>query len=400
MKTISHELDAYKKFIEGKTGSKNVLNMYYRRVRKFLEQSPEAMTLDEIATRELIDNYIENATVNSAKEVLAAAVRYYWNYRFGKPYFERYRQRDFSPNKSIDDEVESFRSFLIKTKSLSEVTIINRTRDIKRLLYTTFGSSTFSREAVTIDLIRDYLSYSVPQASLATKSRYATEIRAYANFLIEMGHRGTALPILKLPLSFNYKRSTKLPGRIEDADLRILIDSINPSSERGARDLALVLMMGNLGLRVSDAVQLTLDDIDWVKGLLTIRNSKSMTPRTLPLDAVCGSAIERYVRDFRPKMQTRRIFLVAGSERGDGPVSSDQAGRAVKLIAEKAGIHGYGGTHTLRRAVATNMVSAGVDIKTVADILGHEHIVTTMGYLRLDLNSLREVAAEWPKEVV
>lgn len=43
------------------------------------------------------------------------------------------------------------------------------------------------------------------------------------------------------------------------------------------------------------------------------------------------------------------------------------------------------------------MVSAGVDIKAVADILGHERILTSMGYLRLDLNSLREVAAEWPE---
>jgi site-specific recombinase XerD len=399
METISHELELYKTFIEGKTRSENVLCMYCGRTRKFLEQHPEAMTLDETAARELVDAYIESAPTNSAKEMLATAVRYYWNFRFGKRYFETYNQRDHRPNSSIDNELDAYRSFLAKSKSLADGTVINRLAAIRRLLYTKFGASDFSRESVTIDLVRDYLAYSTPQLSLATKGRMATEIRSYAGFLVEMGHSGTAQAILRLPLSFNCKRSAKLPVRIEDSALCILIDSIKPFSGRSARDLALLLLMGNLGLRMNDAVQLTLDDIDWTNGLVTVRNSKSKTPRTLPLDAACGAAIERYVKDFRAKTDTRRIFLVAGNERGEGPVDCRQASRAIKLIAEKAGISGYRGTHTIRRAVATNMVSSGVDIKTVADILGHEHISTTMGYLRLDLNSLREAAAEWPKEV-
>jgi site-specific recombinase XerD len=400
MATISRELELYKTFIERKTKSKNVLCMYCGRTRKFLEQHPAAMTLDETATRELVDKYIENAPVNSAKEVLATAVRYYWNFRFGKRYFRTYNQRDHLSNNSIDNELDAYKSFLVKSKSLAEGTVINRLGSLRRLLYTKFGTSDFSREAVTIDLIRDYLAYSTPQLSLATKGRVATEIRSYAGFLVEIGYSATALAILKLPLSFNYKRSVELPVRIEDSALRTLIDSIKPSSERSARDLALTLLMGNLGLRMNDAVQLTLDDIDWTNGLVTVRNSKSKTPRTLPLDAACGAAIERYVKDFRPKTNTRQIFLVAGNESGEGPVDCRQASRAIRLIAEKAGISGYRGTHTIRRAVATNMVSSGVDIKIVADILGHEHIFTTMGYLRLDLNSLREAAAEWPLEVV
>jgi integrase/recombinase XerD len=396
MESIKYELDRFREFIKGKTSSKNVLRMYCGRVRKFLEQHPEAICLEAEVTRDLIDDYIEFAPANSAKEVLATAVRYYWHYRFGKPYFARYSQRDFPPNDSIDRELEAYGVFLTKTKDLADVTIVNRIRDARHFLYTMFGASSFSRGDVTVYAVRDYLSYFTPQLSLSTKGRLATDIRSYAGFLMETGCRDTALPILRLPLSFNNKRSKRLPGVIEDDDLRVLIDSIDPSTERGARDLALVLLMGNLGFRVGDAVSLEFDDIDWVRAEITVRTSKSKTPRKLPLDAICGAAIERYVRNYRSGAKTSRIFLVAGGERSEGPVSSAQAGRAVRLAAEKAGIADYAGTHTLRRAVATNMVSAGVDIKTVADILGHERICTSMGYLRLDLNSLREVVAEWP----
>jgi site-specific recombinase XerD len=141
-----------------------------------------------------------------------------------------------------------------------------------------------------------------------------------------------------------------------------------------------------------------LEDVDWSEGVVYVRHTKSKVPRRLPLNAATGAAVERYVAEFRPKTDTRRVFIVAGGEKGDGPMIPDQVGHAVKLAAEKAGLK-YHGTHTLRRAVITNMVAAGVAIKVVADIAGHENLSTTMGYLRLDLTSLREAAAEWPGEV-
>jgi len=372
--------------------------MYCGRTKRFLECHPEAMELDEEATRSLIDSYIEDRPINSAKEVLATAVRYYWSYRFGKPYFKRYSPRDFPTNDSINEELEAFNAFLAKTKNLKDVTIAGRVRAIGRFLRTVFGATRFTRDAVTVEVVRSYLADSTDSLKLSTKSRFAGDIRSYSAFLVETGHKSTAYPIMKLPLSFNNRRRVDIPGRIDDADLRVLIESITPSCERSARDLALVLLMGSLGLRRSEVAFMELENVDWSEGVVFVRHTKSKASRRLPLTAATGAAIERYVTEFRPKADTRRIFMVAGGEKGDGPMSPDQVGCAVKLAAEKAGLK-YHGTHTLRRAVVTNMVAAGVAIKVVADIAGHEDISTTMGYLRLDLKSLREVAAEWPGEV-
>jgi site-specific recombinase XerD len=398
MKLIDNELSNYRRFIAGITSSENVLLMYCRRAKRFLECHPKAMELDEEATRSLIDGYIEDCPINSAKEVLATAVRYYWSYRFGKPYLKRYRPCDYPPNDSIAEELDAFKAFLTKTKNLKDVTIAGRVRDIGRFLKTVFGATRFARDAITVEVVRSYLADSTDNLKLSTKSRFAGDIRSYSAFLVETGHRDTAYPIMKLPLSFNSRRRIDIPGRIDDADLRVLIESIDSSCERGARDLALVLLMGSLGLRRSEVAHMELKDVDWSEGVIFVRHTKSKVSRRLPLTAAAGAAVERYVTEFRPKTDNRRIFMVAGGEKGDGPMSPAQAGCAVKLAAEKAGLN-YHGTHTLRRAVFTDMVASGVSIKVVADIAGHEDISTTMGYLRLDLTSLREVAAEWPGEV-
>ena len=74
-----------------------------------------------------------------------------------------------------------------------------------------------------------------------------------------------------------------------------------------------------------------------------------------------------------------------------------QIGRRVRHIAEKAGLAKYCGTHSLRRAVATNMANNGVPIKAIADILGHELITTTMGYTKISIANLKQACSTWPE---
>ena len=74
---------------------------------------------------------------------------------------------------------------------------------------------------------------------------------------------------------------------------------------------------------------------------------------------------------------TRALFLNTAGP----PIRSCQVQTAISLAAGRAGIGAHHGIHGLRRMAATNMVNAGVDAKTVADVLGHERVDTTMGYV-------------------
>ena len=144
---------------------------------------------------------------------------------------------------------------------------------------------------------------------------------------------------------------------------------------------------------------LELDDVDWANGVLHIRHSKSISDRSIPLDEETGEALEHYVLNGRPNdTGSRSLFLPEGLEEKGPQLTYRQVGGAISLLSEKAGVRNAG-THSFRRAVATNMVNNGVPIKPIADLLGHEDIATTMGYLRVDIGSLRKVASPWPEEV-
>ncbi|MEG2934507.1 MAG: tyrosine-type recombinase/integrase [Gordonibacter sp.] len=395
---VDERLDAFRTFIEANGNSPNVCAMYFKRVRTFLGKHSEAMTADEQVLREIVDEYIESLPVTSGIGVTATAVRYYWTMRFGKPYFRRFDPRSYPVNQSIERECLEFEAQLMSSGRLSPVTVRQRATKVKQYLYTMFGSAEFERGMVNLASAMVYISEKIAHTSASTKRGFCTEIRAYASFLCANGHEDTAGPITKVALK-GPEPMDSLPKCINEEDFEALTTSVDPESARGKRDLAMLLLMGNLGLRRSDVALLALDDVDWANGILRIRHSKSVSDRSIPLDSETGSALEDYVVNARPMgTGSRSLFLPDGLEAKGPRMTFEQVGGAIGLLSEKAGVRDSG-THPLRRAVATNMVNNGVPIKPIADILGHETLATTMGYLRVNVESLRKAAAPWPKEV-
>lgn len=388
----------YRSFIEENGNSPNVCAMYYKRVRTFLGKHPEAMSAGEAELRRIVDDYIDSVPVTSGLGVTATSVRYYWTMRFGKPYFKKFDSRNYPGDPGIEAECREFEAHLRSTGRLSETTIRDRTRKVMQFLYTMFPDGTFSREKVDLACVMRYLSDGIAHASASTKRGFCTEVRAYARFLCANGFESTAGPIVKVALKGPLPNNP-LPKCIDEGDLQTIVEFADPGTPRGKRDLAMLLLMGNLGLRRSDVALLKLDDVDWATGILHIRDSKSISDRSIPLDAETGAALEDYVLNARRRVVgSRSLFLPDGNEEGDASMTFSQVEGALELLSEKAGVK-FPGTHSMRRAVATNMVNNGVGIKLVADILGHEDIGTTMGYLRVDLSSLRKAAAPWPEEV-
>ena len=132
----------------------------------------------------------------------------------------------------------------------------------------------------------------------------------------------------------------------------------------------------------------------WTGGQESSAGAGIWCATVLPLDGRTGAALERYATMRGKAEGTRSLFLsTAGT-----PMRSHQVQTAMSLAAGRAGIEAYHGTHGLRRMVATNMANAGIDAKTIADVLGHERVDTTMGYVKVSTENLRRVAAPWPGE--
>jgi len=391
-------LQLYEDFIVRNGNSENVRKMYRRRVEVFLDARPEALDAGLADLRSICDEYVSSLPVNSATEVAAAAVRYFWTMVTGRPYFERLALSAFERDDLIEREASEFEAWMRSERGLDDSTIANRLRTVRQMLYSTFEPGTFDRRSVSVVTVRHHIAERAGKLAPTTVGRMVADIRSYASFLTARGV-GPARQIALLPL--------KAPGRarnvgpiMSDEDFRRIVAETEGGGERGLRDRAILLLMGNLGLRASDVAALSVDDVDWSRGLLHIRESKSVSDRTVPIDEETGSALEAYVVGARgPRPGTRALFLPAGREAGGTAVTSAQVVRAVKLLAEKAGVSGYHGAHSIRRAVATGMVAGGASVKVVADVLGHESVQTTMRYLRVDMASLSQACSPWPEAV-
>src|SRR5262249_195156 len=161
------------------------------------------------------------------------------------------------------------------------------------------------------------------------------------------------------------------------------------------RDLAMIRCMSDLGLRVSEVVALTLDDIDWRRGLLTVRGGKGRRGRTLPLPAPLGRAITAYLHHGRPASADRHVFL-----RHQAPVAAPVTHTLIRGVFRRAYAAATGrtesvGTHVLRHTAAARMRAAGQSLKGIADVLGHRCLDTTTTYVKLDVEALRGVALPW-----
>ena len=153
--------------------------------------------------------------------------------------------------------------------------------------------------------------------------------------------------------------------------------------------------MARLGLRACEVVLLTLEDIDWETGAITVK-SKGKRVAQMPLPVEVGAAIADYIRYARPACASRRVFI-----RTNAPLVGFANSLAICSLVdralERAGIESsYRGSHLFRHSLATEMPRQGASLPEIGDLLRHRHPDTTSIYAKVDLVSLRSIALPWP----
>lgn len=150
----------------------------------------------------------------------------------------------------------------------------------------------------------------------------------------------------------------------------------------------------DLGLRSGEIAHISLDDIDWRAGTITLRHTKGRRDDVLPLPATTGAAIVAYLEQERPKTRNRAVFVRHQTPRGE-PVGPDLVRKAIRQAFAQAGLP-YTRSHLLRHSMANRLLAGGASLKEVADVLRHRSLNTTMIYAKLDSRNLTEVALAWP----
>jgi site-specific recombinase XerD len=225
--------------------------------------------------------------------------------------------------------------------------------------------------------------------SVAAAQYFVSGLRAFLRFcfLEEL----VAVDLSPAALLVRGRRRSSLPKGISRADARALLAACDRRSLIGRRDYAVIIMLLRLGLRRGELARLTLDDIDWRAGELLVRG-KGREDR-LPLPADVGAAIAGYLRRGRPVSARRELFLRARAPYA--PIASGTVASTVRRACRRAGIPEVG-SHRLRHTVACEMVSAGVPIVRIGQVLRHQSLQTTAIYARVNIEQLRGLAAPWP----
>ena len=268
------------------TASKN----YRFRVSTFLKRRPEALGAGEDEARRIVEGYISELPRNTASTIPAAAVRRWWTYRFGKPYRERIVPSELRPDAAIDAELAEFGKYLSIHGNIKPVTIRNRIASIKLFLHAVFPDGTFERRAITLHGFVDYHTAAATAEGASMRALQGSDLRSYIRFLRWKGME--CVPLDAVSLNGPARREHTVPGRLSEEDFEALLASCDSGTVRGARDAAMALCMGMLGLRACDVANLALDDISWADGTIAVRGSKSRTGRVLPLDGRTG--VERW----------------------------------------------------------------------------------------------------------
>lgn len=189
-------------------------------------------------------------------------------------------------------------------------------------------------------------------------------------------------------LSFTVNRETKIPKVHQAAELAAMLETIDRRTVRGKRAYAIMILGIVLGLRACDVATLKFSDIDWIIGEIRILQSKTANTVVLPLTADVGEALQDYILNARPDVDSPQIFCSLHPPYR--PIKSAVTiGEVYRNCCKAAGLPVSKKFHTLRRSLGTSMLATGTPVTTVAQVLGHGEVDSTKKYIAVDTENLK-----------
>lgn len=186
-------------------------------------------------------------------------------------------------------------------------------------------------------------------------------------------------------------RLADLPRSIGWDEVRRMLEAVDRRTPVGRRDYAILLLLVTYGLRSREVAQLTLDDLDWKRERLCVRERKADHVAVYPLSAEVGEAILAYLRQGRPQTAERHLFFRKLPPQQ--PLTYAAVSSRASHYLHKAGIVvRRAGSHTLRHSCVQRLVDAGFSLKTIGDYVGHRAASSTEIYSKVAVDTLRDVA--------
>ena len=288
--------------------------------------------------------------------------------------------------------VEEYANYLHEVRGLASDTIAHRRHTAQWFL------QHLDEEGITLKKIHgshleSYITRTGKHLCRRSLQHDVSALRVFLRFLAMDGRVPTGLDSqIDTPRLY---RLEQLPRTLPWETVSPLLRSIDRSSAMGLRDYAMFLLIATYGLRTSEVVAITVDDIHWRQSRLRIHQGKTSSFLELPLTNEVSTALVRHLKRTPPPPPYRRIFLRMRAP--IGVLKRTAVGDAFQTAVRKSGLSiPFQGPHCMRHSLATHLLKNGTPLKTIGDILGHRSAASTSAYLRLATDDLREVSLPVP----
>lgn len=273
----------------------------------------------------------------------------------------------------------------LRNQGLSEHTVRNYGADLKQFLeyLTPPGGSAPEPREIDLLTLREWLGHLYDRRlQPVTIRRKLAAVRSFFAYLVRAGIvEVNPAKLLHTPRA--PKRLPRVPSVEKTNEWldRVAAKVIDRTSV--VRDLAILEMLYGCGVRVSELVGLELDDVDLVSGWLLVRG-KGRKERQVPIPRKAAQALHSYLRVRRAAPGEKAVFVNRWGRRMTDRTVRNIVKFYATLLMGDASLH----PHSLRHAFATHLLSAGADLRTIQELLGHARLSTTQRYTQVSLDRL------------
>ena len=287
----------------------------------------------------------------------------------------------------MDQQLDQFLNYLSVERGLSSNTLHAYSSDL--IKYLNFLTSKEIKDICkTTDLTIISFIAKLKKEGLSNRSiaRHLTAIKMFYKFLTEEGHI-TINPTLHIEAP---KRETRLPQILSIEEVNLLLKQPDRNTHSGLRDSAFLELLYAAGLRVSELVSLSLNDVNLEAGYL-IAFGKGSKERLIPIGEVSQNVIRAYLEKSRPVLLGDRQSRYLFTTRSGKPMTRQGFWKLIKKYALAAGIRKNITPHTLRHSFASHLLERGADLRSVQMMLGHVDISTTQIYTHVTPERLKKI---------
>lgn len=303
----------------------------------------------------------------------------------------------------IERTISGYLNHLIVERGLANNSISSYRRDLRRYEEFCLAKNLTDPKQITSQAISDFLvslrlgDKTHPALSSSSAARTLIAVRGFHAFLAREGLTPNDPARAVKPPS----GAKQLPKALSFPEIELLLNAVGVDAKGDLsvlmmRDRALLELLYGTGARISELINLTVDEVSQLSKSAPILKllGKGDKQRLVPVGKPALTALETYLVRSRPVLAaggkgTAALFLNA---RG-GKLSRQSAWQILQDAAERAGLAGKVSPHTMRHSFATHLLENGADVRVVQELLGHASVTTTQIYTMVTVDQLREVYA-------